>query len=89
MGSEPNDRTVQQLHMPGMPPLSSRWPVGASLDLSPGQEVLYLGKVTGGPRYGTRGVVRRRLARRALVDMGGWGTWHIPYYFLEGSQRAA
>ena len=55
---------------------------------APGQHVLYLGKVRGGPRYGSVGKVKEALARKAVVDLGGAGVWHIPYYFL-GLPRAA
>ena len=49
----------------------------------PGQRVLYVGRVSGGPRRGSRGLVKATLGRRAVVDMGGSGTWTIPYYLLE------
>ena len=31
---------------------------------------------------GTIGVIKQALAKRALVDMGMYGCWYIPYYFL-------
>ena len=76
-----------QLSMPGMPePIRSetvdRW------SITPGQEVLYLGDVNGGPRYGSRGTVRSVLDRKAIVDLRDSGTWHIPYWFL-GLPKAA
>ena len=76
-----------QLSMPGMPePIRSetvdRWSITA------GQEVLYLGDVNGGPRYGSRGTVRSVLDRKAIVDLRDSGTWHIPYWFL-GLPKAA
>lgn len=43
---------------------------------------MYLGNVTGGPRFGARGVVKQALGRRVVIDMGLSGTWYIPYYFL-------
>ena len=51
-------------------------------DLSAGSAVRYLGRVHGGPRFGSCGTVRRPLARSAVVEMDGVGTWHIPYYLL-------
>ena len=54
-----------------------------------GTEVLYSGYFAGGPRHGSRGVVRRASGRRAFVDMGRSGMWHIPYYFLSVPSRAA
>ena len=53
-----------------------------SRELRPGRAVRYVGKIRGGPRYGTRGVVKRTFARRALVELSGFGSWTIPYYFL-------
>ena len=76
-----------QLSMPGMPePIRpetvDRW------SITPGQEVLYLGDVNGGPRYGSRGTVRSVLDRKAIVELRDSGTWHIPYWFL-GLPKAA
>ena len=56
--------------------------------VAPGQEVLYLGKVNGGPRFRSRGVVKQAYRRKAVVDMGRMGTWHIPYYFLSLPEAA-
>ena len=47
-----------------------------------GQKVLYLGNVSGGPTRGTKGVVERIYAKKAVVDMGLIGKWSVPYYFL-------
>lgn len=79
-----------QLALSGMPrPLSAGDNLSARY-VPPGREVFYLGRVMGGPRYGARGTVRRALGRTAVVDMGRWGTWHIPYCFLsEATQNAA
>lgn len=78
-----------QLEMPGMP--KPKWSGAGSgfRKMIPGQKVMYLGRVTGGPNYGARGVVRRILARTALVDLGTYGAWHIPYYFLALPSRMA
>ena len=48
----------------------------------PGQEVMFIGKIIGGPLYGSSGIVKRSFPRKAIVDMGLSGTWHVPYYFL-------
>ena len=76
-----------QLHMSGMPEPVLRTPNTGSHNVLPGQQVLYLGNVSGGPRSGARGVVKRTLGRRVEVDMGPSGTWHIPYYFLTVPMR--
>jgi hypothetical protein len=73
---------VAQLQMPGMPPSARASADASPSNVAPGHEVRYVGKVPGGPRYGTKGVVKRALGRRALIDLGRSGTWHIPYYFL-------
>ena len=53
-----------------------------SSEVGLGQKVLYLGNVSGGPTRGTKGVVERIYAKKALVDMGLIGKWSVPYYFL-------
>ena len=71
-----------QIPMPGMPETLRPLPVASPWSLVPGQEVLYVGKIGGGPGFGARGIVRRALARKAVVDLGRWGIWHVPYHFL-------
>ena len=80
--------TVAQLSMPGMPVHASVHANVSCCSATPGQEVLYLGNISGGPRYGSRGTVRRTLIRKAVVDMGRFGTWQIPYYFLAVPEAA-
>lgn len=75
--------------MAGMPPPARALVNGSAQYVPPGREVRYLGRVAGGPRYGTRGTVRQTLGRRVVVDMGRWGTWHIPYYFLSATTLEA
>jgi hypothetical protein len=78
-----------QLSMPGMPEPSHRHKVLSCCNVVPGQEVVYMGNIQGGPRYGTHGIVKQALQRKAVVDMGKSGTWTIPYYFLSVSQFQA
>lgn len=54
-----------------------------------GQKVLYLGNVSGGPTRGTRGIVERIYAKKAVVDMGLIGKWSVPYYFLSANSSVA
>ena len=54
-----------------------------------GQKVLYLGNVSGGPSKGTRGIVERIYAKKAIVDMGLIGKWSVPYYFLTINSNVA
>ena len=85
MNGNPGHASTAQLEMPGMPSLAapSAGPDPGGVRL--GQQVQYLGNVSGGPRYGSTGVVRQTLSRRVVVDLGRRGTWHIPYYFLSAA----
>ena len=58
-------------------------------EISLGQKVLYLGNVSGGPSKGTRGIVERIYAKKAIVDMGLIGKWSVPYYFLTINSNVA
>ena len=80
--------TSKQLEMPGMPTQSHRCRAVKCCTLEPGQQVTYIGKVYGGPRFGAQGTITKTLRSRAVVDMGQQGTWNIPYYFL-GKDLAA
>lgn len=85
---------VSQLRMPGISATPPAYGGIGPTDVSPGQEVLYLGRVNGGPRYGSRGVVREVRGRKAIVEIGARqgrhsDIWHIPYYFLADPSRAA
>ena len=76
------DEPIAQMAMAGMEIPSSSPSSVRCCDLTAGSAVKYLGSVQGGPRHGSRGTIRQPLARRAVVDMGRVGTWHIPYYLL-------
>ncbi|MCH7787123.1 MAG: hypothetical protein IIC22_06405 [Chloroflexi bacterium] len=80
--------TSSQLPMPGIPTPEGQHPATSCCNVAPGQEVLYLGRISGGPHYRSRGVVKQALQRKAVVDMGRLGTWHIPYYFLSVPKAA-
>ena len=77
-----------QLKMPGLDKLHTTKKSASCCTLEPGVQVQYIGKVNGGPKYGSSGIVKKALNQRAVVDMGMMGTWHVPYYFL-GVGRAA
>ena len=89
MRDENADEPVAQLQMPGMPKAQRSRAAATSQSAAAGTEVLYTGYFSGGLRHGARGVVRRASGRRAFVDMGRSGMWHIPYYFLAVASRAA
>ncbi len=78
----------KQMEMPGMPEIRHTMPTVRCCNLVPGQHVLYLGRIQGGPRYGSSGVVTRVLSHKAVVDIQGSGTWNIPYFFLTEAQAA-
>ena len=77
-----------QLSMPGVDAQVHARPIVDVSVVESGREVMYLGKVAGGPRYGSHGIVKQALHRRAVIDMGRSGTWYIPYYFLALPQAA-
>ena len=70
----------KQMKMPGMPESRRGTPTVRCCTLVPGQQVYYLGKIQGGPRYGSAGVVMRVLSHKAVVEIQGSGTWNIPYF---------
>ena len=78
-----------QLVMPGMLDPFTDKAIAGPQRLSMGQQVVYVGRLRGGPRHGSRGVVRHSFGRKAVVDLDSGGTWHIPYYFLSVHARAA
>ena len=81
--------TGTQMIMPGMHDRSPVQTVLGGRQLRPGVEVTYHGHIKGGPKFGATGVVQEVKGRRVVVDLYGWGTWHIPYYFLSTALKAA
>ena len=81
--------TGTQMIMPGMHDRSSVQTVMGGWQLRPGVEVTYHGHIKGGPKFGATGVVQEVKGRRVVVELYGWGTWHIPYYFLSTALKAA
>lgn len=77
-----------QVQMEGMPVFPNRIHV-SPIDLHPGKSVRYVGHLSGGPKYGSNGVVRDTLVRGALVDLGLAGTWRIPFHFLVSITKVA
>ena len=88
INSTTTESKVAQLPMPGIPALSYGPPIVTFRDVAPGQEVMYLGRLSGGPRQGARGIVKQTLLRKAIIDMGRFGTWNIPYCFLAAPHAA-
>ena len=81
--------TATQMIMPGMDDASPFHSVTSGGSLSPGVEVTYRGHIKGGPSFGATGVVQEIRGRRVVVNLQGWGVWHIPFYFLSTSLKAA
>ena len=77
-----NETIPLQMRMPGMPPQTMVSAPVVAHTLTNGTEVVYNGSMYGGPKQGSSGVVREALGRRAVVDLGYSGIWHIPYHFL-------
>jgi hypothetical protein len=82
MTSPQTRKPEAQIKMPGMPAPQAPRMVANPARVTPGQVVQYLGHVNGGPRFGVEGTVVQTLKRKAIVDLGRCGKWHIPYYFL-------
>ena len=51
-------------------------------DKSTGEHVVYMGSVSGGPTNGAKGVVKQKYAKKAIVDLGNFGIWNVPYFLL-------
>lgn len=81
--------TGTQMIMPGMHDRGSPQSVIGGWQLRPGVEVTYHGHIKGGPSFGVTGVVQEVRGKRVVVDLYGWGIWHIPYYFLSTTLKAA
>ena len=87
--SPQDSATGTQMIMPGIPD-SGRLPtVTGGWQLRPGVEVVYQGHIEGGPNFGATGIVREIRGKRVVVDLYGWGIWHIPFYFLSTTLKAA
>ena len=88
MVTKSHETASPQLPLPGLA-VAERQPAALHCgSVAPGQQVRYVGKVSGGPRFLSRGVVKQALRRKAIVDLDHGGTWHIPYYFLEMPEAA-
>ncbi len=79
---------IHQLHLPGIHNHSGPAKAATCCSVHVGQEVVYMGSIHGGPRFGSSGVITEALQRKAVVDMGNSGVWNIPYHFLTLSQAA-
>ncbi|MCS7207250.1 MAG: hypothetical protein NZ951_04845 [Dehalococcoidia bacterium] len=74
-------RTGRQLGLPGVMPLPPV-EVARPSTLRQGQEVVYIGRVPGGPSRGVWGRVQRLTPRGAWVHFGPAGSWLVPHHLL-------
>lgn len=88
MVSSSSDTNIRQLRLPGMHRSHARPKSATCCSVHIGQQVVYMGNIHGGPRYGSIGVVTEALQRKAVVDLGTSGVWNIPYHFLTSPQAA-
>ena len=79
---------IRQLGLPGMHSHRSAPKSATCCSVHVGQQVVYMGNIHGGPRFGSAGVITEALQRKAVVDMGISGVWNIPYHFLTLPQAA-
>ena len=79
---------IHQLRLPGMQSQASTPKSATCCNVHVGQQVVYLGSIHGGPKFGSSGIVTEALRRKAVVDMGKSGVWNIPYHFLTSPQAA-
>ena len=77
-----------QLQLPGMRSHSGARKSATCCNVHVGQQVVYMGSIHGGPRFGSSGFVTEALQRKAVVDLGNSGVWNIPYHFLTSPEAA-
>ena len=83
-----SDSNILQLPLPGLRSAHSRSRSATCCSVHIGQQVVYMGNIHGGPRFGAAGVVTEALQHKAVVDMGANGIWNVPYHFLTFPQAA-
>ncbi len=83
-----NNSIILQLRLPGIHSHHNTPKSATCCSVDIGQQVVYVGNIHGGPRFGSTGVITEALQRKAVVDMGKSGVWNIPYHFLTLPQAA-
>ena len=83
-----NTNNILQMRLPGMHSHRHTPKSATCCSVDVGQQVVYMGNIHGGPRFGSVGVITEALQRKAVVDMGNSGIWNIPYHFLTLPQAA-
>lgn len=82
------NNNILQLRLPGIHSHRNMPKSATCCSVDVGQQVVYMGNIYGGPRFGSTGVITEALQRKAVVDMGKSGVWNIPYHFLTLPQAA-
>ena len=80
---------ITQIELPGMPFKKPMVNQIIPKNIPLGSVVFYTGRLRGGPKFGSQGVVQQTKSRGVLVDMGLSGKWNIPYFFLSSNNKAA
>ena len=88
MARSDNTNNILQLQLPGIHSHPNTPMSATCCSVDVGQQVIYMGNVHGGPRFGSTGVITEALQRKAVVDLGKSGVWNIPYHFLTLPQAA-
>ena len=88
MANGDNTNNIIQLRLPGIHSHHHTPKSATCCSVDVGQQVVYMGNIHGGPRFGSTGVITEALQRKAVVDMGTSGIWNIPYHFLTLPQAA-
>lgn len=79
---------IHQLQLPGIHSHAASAKAATCCSVHVGQQVVYMGSIHGGPKFGSSGVITEAFQRKAVVDMGSSGIWNIPYHFLTLTQAA-
>ena len=83
-----NETQITQIELPGMPFKKRLVNQLIPKNIPLGSVVFYTGRLRGGPKFGSLGVVQKTKHRGVLVDMGLSGKWNIPYFFLSTNKAA-
>lgn len=81
-----------QLQLPGI--RNIKYDYISAKTAMPGQKVVYVGMINGGPGYGSVGSLIEIRGKKAIVEIKPFSgiepkIWHIPYYLLGSIKNAA
>ena len=83
---------TSQLQLPGIG--NVKYNDVSARTVLPGEKVVYIGRIDGGPGYGSVGNIIEIRRRKAIVEIRPFmgidpKVWHIPYYLLGSLKSAA